>query len=95
VDLSFVSILPVGLGWRGCDGLSVVQTDRPMGFKVTKGAGSAKKAKASQRKARAEDFVWLLADDAEKNFGKMIPFTQERRDRIAALLEEVELDPIE
>jgi hypothetical protein len=66
-----------------------------MGFKVTKDAGSAKKAKAFQRKSRAEDFVLLLADDAEKNFGKMIPFTQERGDRIAGLLEEVELDPIE
>jgi hypothetical protein len=37
----------------------------------------------------------LLADDAEKNFGNMIPFTRERRARALALLEGVELDPIE
>jgi hypothetical protein len=44
---------------------------------------------------RAEDFALLLANDDEKNFDKMIPFTRERRDRAAALLEGVRLDPTE
>jgi hypothetical protein len=60
-----------------------------------KKVGSTQKAKSSQHKIRAEDFALLLADDAEKNFGNMIPFTRERRDRALALLEGVELDPIE
>jgi hypothetical protein len=70
---------------------SVSHSDRSMGFKV-EATGSTKKTKASRRKARAEDFALLLADDAEENFDKMIPATKERRDRIAALLEGVELD---
>ncbi len=62
---------------------------RALGFQVPEDAAPAKKTK---RKVRAEDFALLLADDAEKNFDKMIPATKERRDRIAALLEGVELD---
>jgi predicted regulator of Ras-like GTPase activity (Roadblock/LC7/MglB family) len=33
-----------------------------------------------------EEFALLLANDAEKNFGKMILATKKRRDRIAAVL---------
>jgi hypothetical protein len=66
--------------------------DRAIGFRVTEEVGSTKKPKASKPKARDKDFALLLADDAEKNFDKMIPATKERRDRIAALLEGVELD---
>jgi hypothetical protein len=70
---------------------SVSHSDLSMGFKVD-GTGAAKKTKASRRKARAEDFALLLADDAEKNFDKMIPLTKERVERARALLEGVELD---
>ncbi len=62
---------------------------RALGFQVTETAVPAKKVR---RKARAEDFALLLADDAEKNFDKMIPVTKERIERARALLEGVELD---
>jgi hypothetical protein len=62
---------------------------RALGFQVPEDVIPAKKIK---RKARPDDFALLLADDAEKNFDKMIPATKERRDRIAALLKGVELD---
>jgi hypothetical protein len=53
---------------------------------------NADPAKKVKLKARAEDFALLLADDAEKNFDKMIPLTKERIERARALLEGVELD---
>ncbi len=62
---------------------------RALGFQVPESSAPTKKAK---RKARHEGFALLLADDAEKNFDKMVPYTKERRDRVAALMEGVELD---
>ncbi len=62
---------------------------RALGFQVPEAVVPVKKIK---RKARAEDFALLLADDAEENFDKMIPVTKERIDRARALLEGVELD---
>jgi hypothetical protein len=61
---------------------------RALGFQVPEDIAPRK----AKRKARAEDFALLLADDAEKNFDKMIPLTKERMDRALALLEGVELD---
>jgi hypothetical protein len=40
-------------------------------------------------KARAEDFALLLADDAEKNFDKMIPVTPDMLSEAMAFLDEV------
>jgi hypothetical protein len=62
---------------------------RALGFQVLEAAVPTKKIK---RKARPDDFALLLADDAEKNFDKMIPLTKERVERARALLEGVELD---
>ncbi len=53
---------------------------------------NADPAKTVKLKAQAEGFALLLADDAEKNFDKMIPVTKERIERARALLEGVELD---
>jgi hypothetical protein len=63
---------------------------QPMGFQIP--STDEKGKKATKRRAKVEDFVLLLADDAEKNPDKMIPLTVDRMNRATALLEGVELD---
>jgi hypothetical protein len=45
-----------------------------------------------QYKASAENFALLLAEDAEQNFDKMIPVTQDMLSEAMAFLDEVGLD---
>jgi hypothetical protein len=63
--------------------------DQALGFQVPEDHTPAQKAK---RKARAGGFPLLLAEDAEKNFRKMIPVTEDMLSEGMAFLEEVGLD---
>jgi hypothetical protein len=50
---------------------------------------NADPVKPVKLKARAEDFALLLADDAERNFDKMIPVTPDMLSEAMAFLDEV------